>query len=59
MTDDDRGEIVFAIAQLRHAYAQLAANKVVNQREFAVGLLSPQIRRLERLTAQTPEKGSS
>lgn len=36
-----------AMAQLRHAYAQLAAGTVVDQPEFARGLLGPAIERLE------------
>jgi hypothetical protein len=39
----------FAIAQLRHAYTHLKCGRVVRQQEFADGLISPQIRRLERL----------
>lgn len=39
-------------AQLRHAYAQLAAGTVVRQQEFAEGLISPQIKRLERLAGR-------
>ena len=37
------------LAQLRHAYAHLAAERVVRQREFADGLIAPQIRALEAL----------
>jgi hypothetical protein len=40
-------ELSFAIAQLRQAYAQLAAGEVKNQKEFADGLISPQIARIE------------
>ena len=42
-------ELSFAIAQLRHAYAQLAAGEVKNQKEFADGLISPQIERIEKV----------
>lgn len=41
----------FAVAQLRHAYGQLARGEVVNQAEFARGLVGPAIARLERLSA--------
>jgi hypothetical protein len=36
------------IAQLRHAYMQLAAGTVRDQKRFADGLIAPQIRELER-----------
>jgi hypothetical protein len=42
-------ELTLAIAQLRHAYAQLAAGTVVDQKEFAEGLISPQIARIENV----------
>jgi hypothetical protein len=42
-------ELSFAAAQLRHAYMQLAAGTVVNQKEFAEGLISPQIERIEKV----------
>ena len=42
-------ELTFAVAQLRHAYAQLAAGTVVNQKEFADELISPQIERIEKV----------
>ena len=41
-------EVAFAIAQLRHAYAQLAAGTVVDQASFARGLIGPAIAALER-----------
>jgi hypothetical protein len=44
-------------AEMRHAYRQLAAGEVVNQRKFAEGLLAPQIARLERLVL--PKGGES
>jgi hypothetical protein len=40
-------ELAFAIAQLRHAYAQLAVGAVKDQKQFADGLIAPQIRALE------------
>lgn len=40
--------VAFAIAQLRHAYAQLAAGTVVDQASFARGLIGPAIAALER-----------
>lgn len=46
-------ELSFVIAQLRHAYMQLKAGKVVKQEMFADGLIAPQIKRLEELT--TPD----
>jgi hypothetical protein len=42
-------ELTFAVAQLRHAYANLAAGTVVDQKEFADGLISPQIARIEKM----------
>jgi len=38
-------------AELRHAYSHLASGSVVDQRGLAEGLLSPQIKRLEALSA--------
>jgi chromosome segregation ATPase len=43
-------------AELRHAYRQLAAGEVVNQRKFATGLLGPQVGRLELLLASPVEE---
>ena len=37
------------IAQLRHANMQLAAGAVKDQKQFADGLIAPQIRKLEKL----------
>lgn len=37
-----------ALAQLRHAYAQLHAGTVKDQKQFAEGLLGPAIEALER-----------
>lgn len=37
----------FDVARLRHAYEHLAAGRVVNQKEFADGLIAPVIRRME------------
>jgi hypothetical protein len=37
----------FHLAQLRHAYAQLAAGRVVDQKQFADGLIAPVIRHME------------
>lgn len=39
----------FEIAQLRHAYSHLVAERVKNQREFAEGLIAPVIEWLEGL----------
>jgi hypothetical protein len=37
-----------AAAQLRHAYAQLHAGTVKDQRQFAEGLIAPAIAAIER-----------
>lgn len=42
-------DLSLAVAQLRHAYAQLSAGAVVDQKEFADGLISPQITRIENV----------
>lgn len=42
------------LAQLRHAYAHLAAGRVIDQREFADGLIAPAIRFLEQAVEQEP-----
>lgn len=49
LSDSDRKELEFVIAQLRHAYVQLAANTVKKQHYFAEGLIAPQIRKLESM----------
>jgi hypothetical protein len=41
----------FYIAQLRHAYAQLASGAVKDQKAFADGLLAPAIRHVELMEA--------
>jgi len=41
----------FAIAQLRHAYAQLIGGHVHAKRQFADGLIAPQIQTLEQVDA--------
>jgi hypothetical protein len=51
-----RGGMTRTAAELRHAYRQLAAGEVVNQRKFATGLLGPQVERLERLLASPVEE---
>lgn len=40
-------ELQTQIAQLRHAYSQLVAGRVVDQKKFAHGLIAPAIRVLE------------
>ena len=40
-------DLSLAVASLRHAYAQLSAGTVKDQKEFADGLISPQIARIE------------
>lgn len=37
----------YHVAQLRHAYAQLAAGMVKDQKQFADGLIAPVLRALE------------
>lgn len=43
------GTLPFAVAQLRHAYTHLHAERVLHQREFAEGLIAPVIRHLEAI----------
>lgn len=45
----ERAILITAISQLRQAYALLNAETVTKQKEFARGLLGPQIEKLERL----------
>jgi hypothetical protein len=45
-------ELQFQIAQLRHAYMQLAAEGVVKQKMFADGLIAPAIEFLEKLATR-------
>jgi hypothetical protein len=47
--------VEYEIAQLRHAYTHLIAERVRLQREFADGLIAPAIRMLERLAAFAPD----
>ena len=42
-------DLAFALAGLRHAYANLVAGAVRDQKSFADGLIAPQIRRIEKL----------
>lgn len=42
-------DLSLAVAQLRAAYAQLAAGTVTDQKEFADSLISPQIERIENM----------
>lgn len=42
-------EVAAVLAQLRHAYHNLIDGCVIDQKEFANGLIAPQIRRLEKL----------
>lgn len=41
-------ELEFELAQLRHAYFHLKYGTVLNQAEFAEGLIAPVIRKLEK-----------
>ena len=50
MTDSEKKEISYVLSQLRQAYKMLHAESVHRQREFAVGLIAPQITTLESLT---------
>lgn len=47
----DLRDLRFAIGQLRHAYTHLLAGRGANA-EFANGLISPEIKRLERMVAR-------
>lgn len=49
LTEQDRREFDFAVAQLRHAYMQLMRGTVHAQPQFAMGLIGPQIVTLEKL----------
>jgi len=40
--------LAFHIAQLRHAYSHLMAERVTDQRQFAEGLIAPAIEALEQ-----------
>lgn len=51
MSDEDRKSLEFHVAQLRHAYTHLKAERVMRQGEFANGLISPAIRAIERVLA--------
>lgn len=42
----------FHLAQLRHAYSHLMAERVTDQRQFADGLIAPAIEYLETLADQ-------
>jgi hypothetical protein len=54
MTDAEHRELTFVVAQLRHAYANLMTGRVIDQPQFARGLIAPQIERIEAvLTAAT------
>jgi hypothetical protein len=46
----------YPLRQLRHAYEQLAACTVVRQKEFADGLIAPQIRAMEDARRVLEEK---
>jgi hypothetical protein len=48
----DEFMLAFEIAQLRHAYEQLAKGSVKDQRQFAEGLIAPVIRSLERMAIE-------
>ncbi len=49
LTDEDEKEIQYAVAQLRHAYANLMKGAIKDSEQFANGLISPQIKRLEAI----------
>ena len=48
-------ELTYQLAQLRHAYKQLKAGTVVDQAEFADGLISPAIEYLEKCVRKTEQ----
>lgn len=52
MDDADKRKLEFVIAQLRHAYAKLLSGTVVDQPQFARGLVGPQIMFLEKLISK-------
>jgi hypothetical protein len=49
MNNEDRMNIEFALAQLRHLYSHMVNGTFNNVESLANGLLSPEISRLERL----------
>lgn len=49
-------EVELALAQLRHAYANLQAEALKDQQAFANGLIAPQIELLERFLMFGREK---
>jgi hypothetical protein len=49
MTSKDLKDLEWALAQLRHAYAQGAAGVIGDQRRFVDGLLARPIEQLERI----------
>lgn len=44
-------QLPYVLAQLRHAYAQLAAGAVKDQKQFADGLIAPQIKAIEKIAS--------
>ena len=46
----------YHIAQLRHAYSHLMAERVTDQRQFADGLIAPAIRAFERHLSTIDDK---
>lgn len=57
--EQDGVDLAGILAQLRHAYTHLAAERVTKQREFADGLIAPQIRKLEALTRRAGGGGDA
>lgn len=51
-----RADASAPLSQLRHAYAQLAAGTVKDQKQFANGLIAPAIRQLETIVHQQGPK---
>ncbi len=49
MTNEEVVVLTSVVAQLRHAYTHLAAERVTQQKMFAEGLMSPAIKKIERL----------
>jgi hypothetical protein len=49
-------ELEFHLAQLRHAYSHLMAERVHDQIAFAEGLIAPIIEAIEKLITEAPDQ---
>lgn len=56
--DVGKRDMLFCLAQLRHVYQQLTEGAVRNQKQFAEGLIAPQIRTLETFAASVSPQES-